>query len=392
MKKGLLCFYVLIAVSAAVLCGASNFGKEKTVIVSVDGTEITETIKLPFFTVAEVEFFYGGKYETYCENVFFGNKKECLRSLNGKSYEEMENLCRRVFVAPTDAKVTFSKEGFLYEEGFFGREVDEEKFFSDVLLSLDTGSVVRIDFTPVSPKITEEKLREITTKISACSTDYKSSAEGRKKNVKLACERIDGTTVYPGETFSFNTIVGPRTEENGFSYAKIIVDGEFVDGIGGGVCQVSTTLFDAWLSAGLTVVKSAAHSLPVSYVPPSLDAMVSSSSDLLLRNDGEYPVYLRAKADGSTIKIETYGAPGKYRVKLRSVTERILKAEYVETPLDLDWQEEETERVIKSAKDGRVSVAYRDYYDGENLVRSEFLRRNVYLPQNGEKAIKIAEE
>ena len=107
------------------------------------------------------------------------------------------------------------------------------------------------------------------------STNYSSSTDARKFNVALASKTLDNTLVDINGEFSFNYTVGERTERRGYKKAKIIVGGEFVDGVGGGVCQVSTTLYNAVLLAGLKIIECHPHSLPVSYVAPSFDAMVN---------------------------------------------------------------------------------------------------------------------
>ena len=386
MNKRRIILLVFLVSAVALVCGASAFVREEKIWIEADGATIEETFRPDFRTRAEVVFRYGGDYKRFCESEYSGNNEECLRRLNKDFYDRLLSLCDRLEIVPVEPEATFSKEGFSYAEGIPGRKVDRERFFADAVSALSSKNVVTVCFLPVEPKNTVDDLREKTRRVSSFSTDYSTSATGRKTNVAVACDRIDGTTVLPGERFSFNETVGERAEKNGFKKAKIIVDGEFVDGIGGGVCQVSTTLFDAWMLAGLGAERAAAHSLPVSYVAPSMDAMVSSSSDLVLVNDRETPVYLRARADGNRIVVEVFGEPLSYEVKLRSVTEKILPAGYVEKYLDLDWAEEETERIVKAGKDGRISVCYRDYYDGGKLVKSEFLRRNVYKPQDGERA------
>ena len=372
----------------AIVCGASGFASEKTIRLEVDGVRQEETLRVDLFTRVRLVFRHGGQYGRFCKNECSGNAEECLRELNGDFYEYMVALCDRLTTEPIEPETTFSKDGFRYEEGVSGRAVDREKLFADVIGSLDSGGVVTVSFLPVQPRNGVDDLRKKTQKIASFSTDYSTSATGRKTNVAVACDRIDGTTVPSGGRFSFNETVGERKEENGFKQAKIIVDGAFVEGIGGGVCQVSTTVYDAWMLAGLTAERAAAHSLPVTYAPPSLDAMVSSTSDLVLFNDGDSPVYLKVRADGKKIVVDVFGEPSGYEIKLRSVTEKILPAGYVDKEIDLDWQEEESARIVKEGKDGRVSASYRDFYAEGKLVRSEFLRRNVYKPQDGERAIR----
>lgn len=110
--------------------------------------------------------------------------------------------------------------------------------------------------------------------IACFSTYYGDSKQNRKDNVALACRKIDGTVLYPEDEFSFNDTVGARTMKNGFKSAYIIQNGEFVEGVGGGVCQVSSTLYNCALLCDLAITCVRAHSLPVGYVAPSFDALV----------------------------------------------------------------------------------------------------------------------
>lgn len=141
-------------------------------------------------------------------------------------------------------------------------------------------------------------------------TSYPTSTEERKHNIKTAATSLDKTFVDIGGEFSFNLTVGERTEAHGYKKAKVISRGRFEEGVGGGVCQVSTTLYNAVLLAGLTVTEYHPHSLPVSYIAPSFDAMVSfGSADFKFYNDTHNPIIIKVYADNSTIKIQIYGEP-----------------------------------------------------------------------------------
>ena len=162
-------------------------------------------------------------------------------------------------------------------------------------------------------------------------TTYSTSSEERKSNIAKAVKSINNTLVDVGGEFSFNRTVGPRTENRGYKSAKIIVNGKFTDGVGGGVCQVSTTLYNAVLLAGLKVIEYHPHSLPVNYVAPSFDAMVNSgSADLRFINDTHNPLILLASADGNVIKIKVLGEPMKEKYLRESQI-----TEYIE-PLDAE--------------------------------------------------------
>jgi len=122
--------------------------------------------------------------------------------------------------------------------------------------------------------------------------------------MKLAAEAIDGVIIRPGEEFSFNETVGPMTRSRGFLLAKIFVRGKEKSGYGGGVCQISSTLFNAAEEAGLTVTERHAHSKKVGYVASGRDASTSYGGiDLKFRNDYDYPVYIEASVVKNTAKV-----------------------------------------------------------------------------------------
>ena len=209
-------------------------------------------------------------------------------------------------------------------------------------------------------------------------TYYGDSSPARKSNVELAARKISGVKLYPEDEFSFNAQVGERTEKNGFKTAYIIQDGEFVEGVGGGVCQVSTTLYNCALLAGMTITAVNPHSLGVSYVAPSFDAMVSSASDFRFVNTLSAPITIKMKADGNDLVAEIYGVD-KSNIKRRSET--------IETiPFETEYRESEDvpagEEVIDSSgKDGIKSKGYLDFYENGKLIKSVLIRNDYYAPQ-----------
>lgn len=214
--------------------------------------------------------------------------------------------------------------------------------------------------------------------IAKFSTYYGDSGANRKHNVALSCSKIDGLVLYPEEEFSFNDQVGRRTIENGFRSAYIIKDGEFVEGVGGGVCQVSSTIYNAALLANLAITRVHAHSLPVMYVAPSFDAMVSSASDLRFVNTLSAPVTIKMRADGKYIRAEIYGVDF-CNIQRRSQTLSTI-------PRPVEYIEDETllpgeEKIDTYGKDGLTSAGYLDYYENGKVVKSVLIRKDSYKPQ-----------
>lgn len=218
-------------------------------------------------------------------------------------------------------------------------------------------------------------------------TTYSSSTDERKNNIKVASRYLDNTFVDVGAEFSFNNTVGERTVSRGFQKAKIIVDGEFVDGVGGGVCQVSTTLYNAVILSGLLVTEFHSHSLPVSYVAPSFDAMVNSGwADLRFINNTHNPIIIRAVANDSKIVISIYGEKLDKKYQRQSVVTQIIEPPESKILYD-DAGEypnlyEDEFLTLRYAKSGLKSEAYLIVDDGKSIVKQK-LRSDKYNAMRG---------
>ncbi|MBR0028315.1 MAG: VanW family protein, partial [Clostridia bacterium] len=144
--------------------------------------------------------------------------------------------------------------------------------------------------------------------LATYSTNYGGSTWNRCQNIARAASLISGTVVPPGEVFSFNDTVGHRTKDNGFYTAKEYINGESVDGIGGGTCQVSSTLYSAVLYADMGIIERLNHMMSVGYIPLGQDATVADGGvDFKFKNSSDYPVKIAAYTNGSTITVSILG-------------------------------------------------------------------------------------
>lgn len=165
-----------------------------------------------------------------------------------------------------------------------------------------------------------------TALIGAAHTELgKNSTPARNANIQLACQAFDGKMIRPGEQVSFNAEVGPRTFAEGYEAAAEMTSGQFVDGVGGGVCQVSSTLFQAVAGANIRIRERTSHAIPLGYVEMGADATVSDGRiDFVFENDTGAPIYLRAGVDteADTCYFEIYGRPDPdgYTYSLRHET------------------------------------------------------------------------
>ena len=208
--------------------------------------------------------------------------------------------------------------------------------------------------------------------LSSYTTYFDGKNEARSHNIRLAASLINGTVLQNGDIFSFNEVVGQRTLERGFERAAIIENGEFVEGVGGGVCQVSTTLYNVALLSGCQIVEYHPHSLAVNYVPPSRDAMVSGTFfDLKFKNVTKSTVYIKAVTGENFVSFKIYGRDFGIKYDLTS-----FKTGAIEAP------EEFTDDIalIRSGRDGTISEGYLTVTQN-GFTRVIFLRRDKYAPQ-----------
>ena len=277
-----------------------------------------------------------------------------------------------------------------FQEGKEGYFVDENLLFLDIINSIKNGEKeIKINLNKKSYR-TNEKLSEKFKEKSSFSTSFVTSSPERKNNIKVALSKFDGIILDEGEVLSFNDITGVRDESAGYKKAKIITNGTFTEGFGGGVCQVSTTLYNACLLAGLDVLEVHSHSLPVSYVEPSFDAMVNvGSSDLVIQNNTGGQIIITSSSENNICKFKIFGLKNKYKITRISEKTKIIPAEpeVIETNYkkygDYDLLVGEEKR-LSYAKDGFYSSGYLNFYDNKgNLIKTKKIRENRYNPTKG---------
>lgn len=190
-------------------------------------------------------------------------------------------------------------------------EVDKQTV-KNAITTLETTSEskVTIAVKTTEPNSTSDRLKEILykDKLGGYSTGYGSSSAARANNVRLATSRINGIELMPGDELSYDKTILPRTYANGYRPAGVYVGNKSEIGMGGGICQPSSTLYAAALYANLEIVERHNHSLPVSYLPAGLDATIAEGYlDLRIRNNTDYPVKIVASADGGVVSFSIYG-------------------------------------------------------------------------------------
>jgi vancomycin resistance protein YoaR len=286
---------------------------------------------------------------------------------------------------PVNARYDVALGRFVKERP--GSLVDRDALVATILegFELDRPGAVQVPVISVSPHVTLELLSRlgIAECISWFKTEFDSRDLPRSSNIARAAGLIDGAVIMPSEEFSFNDRVGPRTREAGFEEAREIVDSDYVIGIGGGVCQVSSTLYNAAILAGFETVERRPHSRVSGYIQAGRDATVYYPTiDLRFRNCLETPVMLSLQIEGNTLYAAVVGNPsGMRRIEIttRTVSTLTPKTDHI-----LDATLPSGKEIVEQEPEaGLIVETWRTVYSRDGVQTSqEILSRDVYLPVN----------
>ena len=285
---------------------------------------------------------------------------------------------------PRNATVSLATGGVVPETP--GLRLMEAELKSTLLRALHRSDIdyVAMPVVSVEPKVTVVSLRQagIVVLQSVYSTRFNTEDEKRSTNVRLAAEKINGQLLQPGQTFSFNETVGPRDKVSGFQEAMEFFDGELVPGIGGGVCQVSSTLYNAALLANLDIKERLNHVKPLGYISLGRDATVAYGVlDFKFVNTSNSPVMLVCEVRGDTLYAAVFG-----REKIKETIE-IYITEVKEIPPvtvkkpDPELLVGETKIENKGAPGYDLKV-YRVVSTGGKVIKREFLSKDQYMAEN----------
>jgi len=278
---------------------------------------------------------------------------------------------------------------FVVDKEKTGYEIDIEGAAKAVEALFNAGTytgTVKVPTVVKEPEITEEMIRENFGLVGSewTVTDGNSN---RNNNISQACSNINGTILEPGEVFSFNEVVGQRTYENGFLTATVIAGGQYEQGLGGGICQVSTTLYNAALMTDLEIVERHSHAWPSDYISPGLDATVDwPALDLKFKNDTDYQIVIVAWWDPSdyTCNAQIYGKklPDGKSIETRSEIVSRTPAgdtEYVADP-SMAVGERKT---LRNAHDGITAYAYKVWSDADGNEIDRVYYNSTYYNSYG---------
>ena len=240
-----------------------------------------------------------------------------------------------------------------------------------------------IKLTITKPSITLEQLgaKAFPDQLSTFKTKYDAGDRDRTTNLRLACQKINGKVIMPGETFSYNSALGPRTSAAGYKNAKIYEAGQVVDGLGGGICQISSTLYNSVLMADLEIIERRNHQFVTSYVGAGRDAtVVYGSTDFKFKNTREYPIRIVASAENGIATVSIYGIKEQeeYTFTFKTVT-------VATTPFATQYVEDAslaagTEKVKQKGANGITTKTYSTKMLNGKVISTKLLSTDTYTP------------
>lgn len=223
------------------------------------------------------------------------------------------------------------------------------------------------------------ELSKITDLLGSATTGYQTGDTNHDTNVRLAAEHINGTVLYPGEEFSAEKVIGPTTKEYGFLPGDTYENGKVVESYGGGVCQTTTTLYDAVLAAELKVTERHNHSYLVSYVEPGLDASISEGlMDFCFENNTSAPIYIQAVTKNGYLTFNIYGQETRDADRTISFESRTISTTDVETEYETDSSEPYGSITVSGGIQGVEAELYKEIYINGQLDSEELVNRSSY--------------
>lgn len=325
-------------------------------------------------------------------NLFYDNIQNCILN-NNTSFEipveqfeadtvDIEAIYNEIHKDPIDAYYSTNPYEIHKEENGldFAISLNEAK----KIVSQDQETFT-IPLKVLKPKVTVKSLGQeaFPDLLASYSTTYSTGNYNRSTNISLAARSVNGYVLMPGETFSYNSTVGQRTAARGYKEAGVYLNGEVTTGLGGGICQVSSTLYNAILLANLEIVERSNHTFKPTYVPAGQDATVSwGAPDFKFKNNRNYPIRITATAGNGSVSFNVYGlkTSDDYEVK-------IVSSEIGSIPFSTQYQETSslpagTQKITQAGSNGCKTQTYKILYKNGAEVSRTLINSDTYKPHN----------
>ncbi len=341
------------------------------------------------------------RYFTLIKSKFVANEITLNFSYNEEAIlKTINNTAKDINRVPIDATIRLKSGKFVITPETIGLKLNNDSALDIIKSRIENNdiSVVELPVEEIQPNIKKSDLESITEKLGEYTTKFDASNRNRTYNIALATKSVTDVLVNPSEVFSLNKVIGSRLAEKGYKMAKVIINNEYVDGIGGGLCQISTTLYNAALLSNMKIVERRNHSLPSEYVGLGRDATISGDYiDMKFENNTNTPIYIHGDVKGNKVTFSIYGKkenPGR-SIEIR--TNVIKKIEPQVKIIKDDTLPMGTEVIEKKATAGYVVKSYRVVLENGKEVFVEPLYTDSYrvsdeVKRIGTKPVDILQE
>lgn len=317
---------------------------------------------------------------------------------NGKTFElkmgidqkkmkaKLEELCKAFNVDAKNASLEATGHGFKIIAEKEGCEVDYETTVNQLVSYIekqwDKKSAIQLEATTkiTKPKYTTKDCKKVSnTPMGSYTTQFTEGVVNRNANIRNGAEKLNGNVVYPGERFSCNEHLVPWTEDNGWKPAGTYSEGSVVDSLGGGICQVSSTLYNALLNAEIKVVERYPHSMAVSYVPLSADAALAGDyKDLVFENNTDAPIYVQGVYTEGAITFNIYGHDTRKKGHSVEYVSKTTKTIPIKTATKKDPTLPAGTKKVTPGHVGYVAELYKITYENGKQVSKELVHTSTY--------------
>ena len=309
----------------------------------------------------------------------FTYDRALVRKLTDTVASRLSVECKNAMVVAFDVM----QKSFAYSDEQIGQQVDAEALYQQVISLLDAGEygvTIPVQVVALYPQVTRAQLEEEYGLITSFTTETTDDRD-RNTNIRLAAEALNGTMIEAGGTISFNSVTGQRTRDKGYKEAGAIAGGQTIEEIGGGVCQVSTTLFNALMRANASIVTRYGHAWPSDYVPRGEDATVDwPNVDLVMRNESAAPMFITAWYENQQVTVQVFGLSLGQGIELDLYSETVYTSKPDENEVVYTYNPDlplGTEKLVKKPRTGyKVETYLITYENGQEVSREHAYTTN----------------
>lgn len=303
---------------------------------------------------------------------------------NSQREEVILNIGSKIYKKPLDAYPLINPDGSVtIKDSEIGRYMDMNEAKELINLDILHEEKIELPVYKTEPKIYSNYYEGIDKKLGDFETDYSSSIKNRKENIRLAASKFNNMKLNPGDEISFNDVVGEISEKTGFKNATVIVGGEYENGIGGGICQVSTTLYNSLVLSDLEITERHNHSRPINYVDLGTDAAVARGyKDLKFKNNTNNPILILAEANGEKLNFKVLGNSSDRDYEIKIVPELLGTVSPGVNTIYSDALPEGESTVRESGARGYSYKTYKEIIKNGEVVDKKEISKSYYVPKD----------